>query len=271
MSTRWAKCSAPDSVGRQANSRTALPSFFCFSVGLLSIPPCCPAAPAFGALTRPGQTSLRPFRNHAVASAVRSLGSRSSNFPSSFSKQSLPLRGLCFFLVLPCGFVQMHRGSSSRSLRSISLFSRLPTCVARLPAVQRDVSQKSRVIIPKNVEQSGKTRRLFPDYSAVSRLFLRRRAAYPRCILNLCEEGKHRVPILCINFAAFTLFPSAGKLSGSTFRLHPYSFHRPFYNKTHSPRSLSQLSQNPRPKIPTCSDCPRTILYLISHFKNFSL
>lgn len=85
-------------------------------------------------------------------------------------------------------------------------FSRLPACVARLPAVQRDVSQKSRVIIPKNVEQSGKTRRLFPDYSAVSRLFLRRRAAYPRCIQNLCEEGKHRVPILCINFAAFSPF-----------------------------------------------------------------
>ena len=158
----------------------------------------------------------------------------------------------------------MHRGSSSRSLRSISLFS-------RLPAVQRDVSPKSRVIIPKNVELSERTRRLFPDYSAVYRLFLRRRAAYPRCILNLCEEGKHRVPILCINFAAFTLFPSAGKLSESTFRLHPYSFHRPFYNKTHSPRSLSQQSQNSQPKIPTCSDCPRTILYLISHFKNFSL
>lgn len=137
---------------------------------------------------------------------MRALGSRSSNFPSSFSKQSLPLRGLCFFLVLPCGFVQMHRGSSSSSLRSISLFSRLPACVARLPAVQRDVSQKSRVIIPKNVEQSKKTRRLFPDYSAVSRLFLRRRAAYPRCILNLREEGKHRVPILCINFAAFSPF-----------------------------------------------------------------
>lgn len=130
---------------------------------------------------------------------MRALGSRSSHFPSSFSKQSLPLRGLCFFLVLPCGFVQMHRGCSSRSLRSNSLFS-------RLPAVQRDVSQKSRVIIPKNVEQSGKTRRLFPDYSAVSRLFLRRRAAYPRCIQNLCQEGKHRVPILCINFAAFSPF-----------------------------------------------------------------
>jgi len=148
---------------------------------------------------------------------VRALGSRSSNFPSSFSKQSLPLRGLCFFLVLPCGFVQMHRGSSSRSLRSISLFSQLPACVARLQAVQRDVSQKSRVIIPKNVEQSGKTRRLFPDYSAVSRLFLRRRAAYPRCILNLCEEGKHRVPILCINFAAFSPFRPRANYWGAYF------------------------------------------------------
>lgn len=171
MSTRWAKCSAPDSVGRQANSRDALPSFFLSSVGLHSNTPCCSASPAFGAFTCPGRTSLRPYRNGTAASAVRALGSRSSNFPSSFSKQSLPLRGLCFFLVLPCGYVQMHRGSSSRSLRSISLFSRLPTCVARLPAVQRDVSQISRAIIPKNVEQSGKTRRLFlltPQFTAFS-------------------------------------------------------------------------------------------------------
>lgn len=141
---------------------------------------------------------------------MRYLGSRSSNFPSSFSKQSLPLRRLCFFLVLPCGFVQMHRDSSSRSLRSISLFS-------RLPAVQRDVSPKSRVIIPKNVELSERTRRLFPDYSAVYRLFLRRRAAYPRCILNLCEEGKHRVPILCINFAAFPPFRPRANYRGAHF------------------------------------------------------
>lgn len=202
---------------------------------------------------------------------MHSLGSRSSNFPSSFSKQSLPLRGLCFFLVLPCEFVQMHRGSSSRSLRSISLFSRLPTCVARLPAVQRDVSQKSRVISPKNVEQSGKTRRLFPDYSAVSRLFLRRRAAYPPVHTELVRRGETSSSDFMHKLRCFLPFSSAGKLSGSTFRLHPYSFHRPFYNKTHSPRSLSQLSQNSQPKIPTCSDCPRTILYLISHFKNFSL
>ena len=202
---------------------------------------------------------------------MRSLGSRLSHFPSSFSKQSLPLRGLCFFLVLPCGFLQMHRGCSSRSLRSISLFSRLPACVARLPAVQRDVSQKSRVIIPKNVEQSGKTRRLFPDYSAVSRLFLRRRAAYPRCILNLCEEGKHRVPVLCKNFAASSLFRLWANYRRAYSVYVLTHFHHPLYNKPLLLRKLSQLFQNLKPKIPTCSDCPRTILYLISHFKNFSL
>ena len=208
MSTRWAKCSAPDSVGRQANSRAALPSFFSFSVGLHSNTPCCPASPTFGALTRPGRTSLRPFRNHAAASAVRALGSQSSNFPSSFSKQSLPLRGLCFFLVLPCGFVQTRPFISSRSLRRFSSFSRLPPCVARLPAVQRDASQKNRLISPKNVEQSGKTRRLFPDYSAVSRLFLRRRATHPRVFTELPDAREHRVSILCINSSAFSLFPS---------------------------------------------------------------
>lgn len=127
----------------------------------------------------------------------------------------------------------------------------------------RDNSEK-RGAIGENTEAFSRLLRSFSPFPTQTR-------GVSRCILNLCEEGKHRVPILCINSAAFSLFPSAGKLSGSTFRLHPYSFHRPFYNKTHSPRSLSQLSQNPRPKIPTCSDCPRTILYLISHFKNFSL
>lgn len=144
---------------------------------------------------------------------MRSLGSRSSNFPSSFSKQSLPLRGLCFFLVLPCGFVQMHRGSSSRSLRSISLFSRPPTCVARLPAVQRDVSQKSRVIIPKNVEQSGKTRRLFPDYSAVSRLFLRRRAASPVHI-ELVRGGETSSSDFMHKLRCFLPFSVRGQIIG---------------------------------------------------------
>lgn len=189
MSTRWAKCSAPDSVGRQANSRAALPSFLCFSVGLHSNTPCCPASPAFGAFTCPGRTSLRPFRNHAAASAVRALGSQSSNFPSSFSKQSLPLRGLCFFLVLACGFVQTRTFISSRRLRRFSSFFRLPPCVARLPAVQRDVSQKSRAIIPKNTELSEKTRGLFlltPQFTDFAETDAQR---IPGCLQNYPMQG----------------------------------------------------------------------------------
>lgn len=127
----------------------------------------------------------------------------------------------------------------------------------------RDNSEK-RGAIGENTEAFSRLLRSFSPFPTQTR-------GVSRCILNLCEEGKHRVPILCINSAAFSLFPSAGKLSGSTFRLHPYSFHRQFHNKTHSPRSLPQQSKNSQPKIPTCSDCPRTILYLISHFKNFSL
>ena len=83
--------------------------------------------------------------------------------------------------------------------------------------------------------------------------------------------GETSSPDFMHKLRCFLPFSSAGKLSVSTFRLHPYSFHCPFYNKIHSPCPLSQQSQNPQPKIPTCSDCPRTILYLISHFKNFSL
>lgn len=201
---------------------------------------------------------------------MRALGSRSSNFPSSFSKQSLPLRGLCFFLVLPCGFVQMHQGSSSRSLLSISLFSRLPTCVARLPAVQRDVSQKSRVIFRKTRSYRGKHGGFFPItplFHAFSYADARRIPVHT----ELVRGGETSSSDFMHKLRCFLPFSPAGKLSASTFRLHSYGFHHPFYNKTFSPRILSQQSQNSQPKIPTCSDCPRTIMYLISHFKNFSL
>lgn len=164
----------------------------------------------------------------------------------------------------------MHRGSSSRSLRSISLFSRLPACVARLQAVQRDVSQKSRVIFRKTWSNRGKHGGFFPitpQFLAFSYADARRIPVHT----ELVRGGETSSSDFMHKLRCFLPFSSAGKLSGSTFRLHPYSFHRPFYNKTHSPRSLSQLSQNSQPKIPTCSDCPRTILYLISHFKNFSL
>ena len=195
----------------------------------------------------PGRTFLRPFRNHAAASAVRALGSRSSNSSSSFKAKPATARALLF----SCPSLQVSADAPVHffaQAAQVFLFFRLPPCVARLPAVQRDVSQISRVIIPKNVEQSGKTRRLFLDYSAVSRLFLRRRAAYPLYILNLCEEGKHRVPILCINFAAFFPFRPRANYRGAHFvyiltafiahsttkHIHRAHYHN--YLKIHNPK-----------------------------------
>lgn len=94
----------------------------------------------------------------------------------------------------------------------------------------------------------GENTEAFPAYSAVSRLFLRRRAAYPRCILNLCEEGKHRVPILCINFAAFSPFRPRANYRGAYFvyiltafiahsttkHIHRAHYHN--YLKIHNPK-----------------------------------
>lgn len=189
MSTRWAKCSVPDSVGRQANSRAALPSFFRSSVGLHSNTPCCPASPTFGALTRPGQTSLRPYRNDAAASAVRALGSRSSNSPSFFKAKPATARALLFSCpsLQVCADAPVH--FFAQAAQYISLFSPLPPCVARLPAVQRKVSQKSRAIIPKNAELSEKTWELFlltpqfPDFADTDTQRI------PGCLPNYTMQG----------------------------------------------------------------------------------
>ena len=149
---------------------------------------------------------------------MRSLRSRSSNFPSSFSKQSLPLRGLCFFLVLPCGFVQMHRGQFVA--QSAQYFPFFPTSGLRCPSSgrikgrfsekPRDNSEK-RGAIEENTEAFSRLLRSFSSFPTRMRgdssVFTELSDdAYPRCILNLREEGKHRVPILCINFAAFSPF-----------------------------------------------------------------
>ena len=134
--------------------------------------------------------------------------------------------------------------------QSAQYFPFFPTSGLRCPSSGRTKGrfpEKPRDI-PKNVEQSGKTRRLFPDYSAVSRLFLRRRAAYPLYILNLCEEGKHRVPILCINFAAFFPFRPRANYRGAHFvyiltvfiahsttkHIHRAHYHN--YLKIHNPK-----------------------------------
>ena len=109
----------------------------------------------------PGRTFLRPFRNHAAASAVRALGSRSSPSASAFKAKPATARALLF----SCPSLQVSADAPVHffaQAAQVFLFFRLPPCVARLPAVQMDVSPKSHAIIPKNAELSGKTWGLFP-------------------------------------------------------------------------------------------------------------
>lgn len=155
---------------------------------------------------------------------MRSLGSRSSHFPSSFSKQSLPLRGLCFFLVLPCGFVQMHRGSSSHSLRSISLF--FPTSGLRCPSSgrtkgrfsekPRDNSEK-RGAIGENTEAFSRLLRSFSPFPTQTR-------GVSPVHTELVRGGETSSSGFMQKLRCFLPFSSAGKLSASIFRLRSYTF-----------------------------------------------
>ena len=175
MSTRWAKCSVPDSVGRQANSRDALPSFFSFSGGLHSNIPCCPASPAFGALTRPGRTSLRPFRNDAAASAMRALGSRSSNSPSSFKAKPATARALLFSCpsLRVCADAPVHFFA-----QPVQVFLFFPTSALRCPSSgrtkgrfsekPRDNSEK-RGAIGENTEAFSRLLRSFSPFPTQTR------------------------------------------------------------------------------------------------------
>lgn len=270
MSTRWAKCSVPDSVGRQANSRAALPSFFSSSGGLHSNTPCCPASPTFGVLTRPGRTSLRPFWNGTAASAVRALRSKSSNSPSSFKAKPATARALLF---------------SSPSLRVCSdapvqfvaqaaqVFLFFPTYALRCPSSGRTKGRFTKKP-PDNSEKRGAigvNTGAFPAYSTVSRFCRHRRSAHPRVLIELPDARKHRVSILCINSAALSLFLSVGKIWMGT-PIHIFTFFPAHSSTKHFPRQTYHNDlKTPDYKIPTCSDCPRTIRYLTLHFENYSL
>jgi|GEM_PF-5215822 len=189
MSTRWAKCSAPDSVGRQANSRAALPSFFSFSVGLHGNTPCCPASPTFGALTCPGRTFLRPFRNHAAASAVRALGSRSSNSPSSFKAKPATARALLF----SCSSLRVCSDAPVQFVaQPAQVFLFFPTSALRCPSSGRTKGRFSQKP-PGNSEKRGAigvNTGVFPAYSTVYRFCRDRRSAHPRVFTELPDARK---------------------------------------------------------------------------------
>lgn len=159
----------------------------------------------------------------------------------------------------------------AQAAQYISLF--FPTSALRCPSSGRTKGRFSKKP-PNNSEKRGAigvNTGAFPAYSTVSRLCRHRRSAHPRVFTELPDARKHRVPILCINSAAFSLFPSVCKIWTGISHSHSYIFPCLFSNKAFPAPNLSQQSQNSRPQIPTCSDCPRTIMYLISHFKNFSL
>lgn len=157
--------------------------------------------------------------------------------------------------------------------QSAQYFPFLPASDLRCPSSGRTKGRFSKKP-PDNSEKRGaigENTGAFPAYSAVSRFCRHRRSAHPRVFTELPDARKHRVPILCINSAAFSLFPSVGKIWAGVTHSHSYILSHQFHNKAFFTTNISQQYQNPQPKIPTCSDCPRTIMYLISHFKNFSL
>ena len=155
---------------------------------------------------------------------MRSLRSRSSNFPSSFSKQSLPLRGLCFFLVLPCGFVQMHRGQFVA--QSAQYFPFFPTSGLRCPSSgrikgrfsekPRDNSEK-RGAIGENTEAFSRLLRSFSSFPTQTR-------GVSPVHTELVRGGETSSSGFMQKLRCFLPFSSAGKLSASIFRLHYYIF-----------------------------------------------
>ena len=187
-----------------------------------------------------------------------------------FQSKACHCAGFAFFLSFPAG---LFRCTESVRRAVCAVFPFFPTSDLRCPSSghtkgrfsekPRDNSEK-RGAIGENTEAFSRLLRSFSPFPTQTR-------DVSPVHTELVRGGETSSSDFMHKLRCFLPFSSAGKLSASTFRLHSYSFHHPLYNKTHSPRILSQQSQNSQPKIPTCSDCPRTILYLISHFKNFSL
>ena len=270
MSTRWAKCSVPDSVGRQANSRAALPSFFCFSVGLHSNTPCCPASAAFGALTHPGQPPCARFETTQLRQPCAPSDPDRATPPLFFKAKPATARALLFSCpsLRVCADAPVHFFA-----QAAQVFLFFPTSALRRPSSGRTNGRFSKKP-PDNSEKRGaigENTEAFPCLLRSFPPFPTRMRGASSVFTELSDDGKHRVPILCINSAAFSLFPSVGKIWAGVFHSHSYILSHQFHNKAFSTTNISQRSRNSKSRIPTCSDCPRTIMYLISHFKNFSL
>ena len=167
--------------------------------------------------------------------------------PLFFQSKACHCAGFAFFLSFPAGLFRCT-GAVRRAV--CAGFPFFPTSDLRCPSSgctkgrfskkPRDNSEKRGAI--------GENTEAFPAYSAVYRLCRHRRAAYPRCILNLCAEGKHRVPILCINSAAFSPFRPRANYRGAYFvyiltafiahstTKHIHCAHYHNYLKIHNPK-----------------------------------
>lgn len=174
---------------------------------------------------------------------MRSLGSRSGNSPSFFKAKPATARALLF----SCPSLRVCSDAPGQFVaQSAQFFPFFPTSALRCPSSCRTKGHFSKKPRDNSEKRGaiGVNTGAFPAYSAVYRLFLHGCAAHPRVFTELPDARKHRVPILCINSAAFSLFPSVGKIWAGVFHSHSYILSRQFHNKAFSTPNLSQRSRN---------------------------
>lgn len=174
---------------------------------------------------------------------MRALGSRSSNSPSFFKAKPATARALLFSCpcLRVCSDAPVHFFA-----QPAQVFLFFPTSALRCPSSGRTKGSFSKKPRDNSEKRGaiGENTGAFPAYSTVSRFCRHRRSAHPRVFTELPDAREHRVPILCINSAAFSLFPSVGKIWAGVFHSHSYIFSRQFHNKAFSTPNLSQRSRN---------------------------
>lgn len=146
--------------------------------------------------------------------------------PLFFQSKACHCAGFAFFLSFPAGLCRCAR--SVRRAGCAVYFPLFPTSALCCPSSGRTkghYSKKPR----ENSEKRGAigvNTGAFPAYSTVSRFCRHRRSAHPRVFTELPDAREHRVSILCINSAAFSLFPSVGKIWAGIFHSHFYTLSR---------------------------------------------
>ena len=130
--------------------------------------------------------------------------------------------------------------------QTTQVFLFFPTSALRCPSSGRTKGRFSKK--PRDNSEKhgaiGENTGAFPAYSTVYRFCRDRRSAHPRVFTELPDARKHRVPILCINSAALSLFPSVCKIWAGVFHSHSYILSHQFHNKAFSTTNISQRFRN---------------------------